>query len=123
MRIDELTGNMKIVQELCDDDERCCSDDHLLTWAFWALELDNEALFEMTLDEYRGCTPAESITRARRKLQENGLCLASSDVAQSRSDCAGEVRESIREMPPPPPESYADRVKREQQEQKAQFLF
>lgn len=95
MKMSDLRGVAKVVYDICQADSLCCSDDKRLIYRFWLRQNPNitQGLCFAVFSKLK--TP-ETITRARRKLQEEGLCLPTADRSEKRQEAAAEVKRNIK---------------------------
>ena len=78
--------------KICEADPRCASDDKLLMAKVWYLEgWHDDQLYE----KLQKMPAAESITRARRKLIEEGEIEADEKVQQARKNEEEKVRKEL----------------------------
>ena len=76
---EELNKCIEIVQKILKDNETARNDDKFLVWKFWS-DYDKVKIY-IPLDDFYKLTPIESITRARRFVQnENGLYLPTKPI-------------------------------------------
>lgn len=79
-----------VIKQLLTDDVESRSSDKRLIWRFWSYETFGSMLVqELTYTDYLNCTSAETITRARREVQEHHPELqATKGVREARNNKA-----------------------------------
>jgi len=88
----ELVKVKDIVEDILDSDEKARNSDKWLIYLYWV----SKGL-EMDFEEFEDMPSFESITRVRRKIQEQGLYLSDKQIADKRGQREVEFEEWSKE--------------------------